>query len=310
MKRYRPFALLWLPLIALLSLLPAARPAFASPKVVVSILPVHSLVSGIMQGAGTPDLLIQGNQSPHDFSLKPSDMLTLQHADLVIWVAPEVEASLARLFEKGHFNGRFVALTPMDDLQGLPPRRSAKWNSGTTEHHHSQEADIDSHIWLSPKIALHIVSQVTDLLCEMDEPNAALYRQNSRQLSTRLERLDTEIASILTPVQELPYVVFHDAYHYFEQHYGLNAVGSVSISPDRQPGARHIHELRSKITRLQARCVFSEPQFRPKLVETLIEGTDAKAGQLDPLGSDLDAGPDAYFLLMRRLAANIVDCLQ
>ncbi len=308
MHRYR--LLLWLPLVALLGLLPSTRPAFAGPKVVVTILPVHSLVSGIMQGAGAPDLLIHGNQSPHDFSLKPSDMLMLRRADLVIWVAPEIEASLARLFKKGNFDGRFVALTRMDGLQGLPARRGAEWNSGTTEHHHSQATDIDSHIWLSPKIALHIVSQVTELLCEMDEANAALYRHNSRQLSERLKRLDTELASILSPVKDLPYVVFHDAYHYFEQRYGLNVVGSVSISPERQPGARHIHELRSKITRLQARCIFSEPQFRPKLVETLIEGTDAKVGQLDPLGSDLDAGPDAYFLLMRRLAENIIECLQ
>jgi zinc transport system substrate-binding protein len=254
--------------------------------------------------------LIQGNQSPHDFSLKPSDMLMLQHADLVIWVAPEVEASLARLFEKGNFNGRFMALTRMEGLQGVPARRGVEWSSGTTEHHHSQATDIDSHIWLSPEVALHIVSQVTELLCEMDRANADLYRHNSRQLSQRLEQLDAELASILSPVKDRPYVVFHDAYHYFEQRYGLNVVGSVSVSPERKPGARHIHELRSKITRLQARCIFSEPQFRPKLVETLIEGSDAKAGQLDPLGCDLDAGPDAYFLLMRRLADNIVECLQ
>ncbi len=304
-----------LPFIVLALLLPSLS-ALAAPKVVVSILPLHSLVSGIMQGVAEPDLLIRGGQSPHDFSLRPSDMRQLQRAELAVWIGPELETSLSSLFAKGHFKGEVVTLTQVSGIERLPFRDGAEWETTHHQHpdtdtdHHDHATNSDSHLWLSPAIAHHMVSHISDRLCELDPANAARYRQNSRRLSQRLTHLDTELASMLSSVSSVPYVVFHDAYHYFEHHYGLHAVGCVSLGPQRQPGARHVHELREKIARLQARCVFAEPQFQPKLVATLIDGTQAKAGQLDPLGSDLDTGPDAYFLLMRRLARNLVDCLQ
>jgi zinc transport system substrate-binding protein len=292
-----------------ISLLPAA------PNVVVSIKPVHSLVAGIMQGVDEPSLLVRGNQSPHNFSLRPSDMRMLQQADLVVWVGPDVETSLANLFENNRLSGVVAVLTEIDSINLLQPRNDMEWEARQqkqlmeSDHGHIHHRSIDSHIWLSPEIARQIVAHITDQLCEMDGRNAENYRQNSQRLRERLNQLDNELNSRLAPIKDRPYIVFHDAYHYFENHYGLNAVGSVSISPERQPGARHIHHLKDKIKRLQAYCVFSEPQFRPKLVETLVEGTKAKTGQLDPLGTDFEAGPEAYFHLMHKLADNLVECL-
>ncbi len=305
-----------LPLLLAFCLLLLTVHANAAPRVVASIIPVHSLIAGIMQGVGRPDLLIQGRESPHNFSLKPSHMRQLQQADLIVWVGPDVEPSLARLFEKRQFKGEVLRLTQLQEIEWLPPRSNHEWEAGHRQpdaseaHEHNHAGDIDSHIWLSPEIARRIVLRLTDRLSRLDAGNAARYQSNSRLLIERLQRLDRELSAQLAPVRSLPYLVFHDAYHYFEQHYGLNAAGSVSVAPDRQPGARRIHELRSKITRLDARCVFAEPQFRPKLVHTLIEGTSARPGVLDPLGSDLEAGPEAYFQLMRRLADNLVNCLQ
>lgn len=305
-----------LPLLALLILSLPAWALEAAPKVVVSIKPVHSLVAGVMQGVADPELLIRGSQSPHDFSLRPSDMRKLQQADLVIWVGPNVESSLSTLFAKNQLDAGVVALTRMQGIDWLHPRDDAEWearmhkHAETADHGHDEPHGIDSHIWLSPAVARHIVEYVAELLIDLDKPHADSYRHNAGQLIERLDRLDSRLESMLAPVKGVPYVVFHDAYHYFEEQYGLNAVGSVSVSPDRQPGIRHIQELRSKITRLQARCVFSEPQFRPKLIATLIEGTDARVGQLDPLGTDLTAGTDAYFELMQRLADNLLQCLQ
>jgi zinc transport system substrate-binding protein len=283
--------------------------------VVVSIKPVHSLVAGIMQGVDEPELLISDNQSPHDFSLRPSDMRRLQQADFVIWVGPNVESSLSSLLENNTLRGTVLALTKLESIGLLSPRHESEWEAKHHKHvreqghGHDRNSEIDSHIWLSPEIARQVVKKITELLCEMDTLNAELYRKNSQRLGEHLDRLDSELNTRLTPIQDLPYIVFHDAYHYFENQYGLNAVGSVSLSPERQPGARHIHRLREKIRRLQARCVFTEPQFQPKLVETLIEGTQARIGQLDPLGSDLEPGPDAYFQLMHRLADSLVGCL-
>ncbi len=306
----------WMAVAAWLALSTTTTPLLAAPNVVVSIKPVHSLVSGIMQGVSEPDLLIRGSQSPHDFSLRPSDMQLLRQADLVVWVGPDVEASLARLFEKNLLTARVATLTQLPDVDWLSSRNEGDWETeqhdatAHADHAHHHTSSIDSHIWLSPVIARHIVQQVTELLCELDRANTSRYRKNSQQLIARLAQLDSELASTLSPIRERPFIVFHDAYHYFEQHYDLNGVGCVSLSPDRQPGAQHIHELRSMITHLQARCVFSEPQFEPKLVETLIEGTTAKAGFLDPLGSDLEPGAEAYFLLMHQLAENLAGCLR
>jgi len=304
-------------LLALLMPLLSEPLLAATPKVAVTIKPVHSLVAGVMLGVGEPELLIQDVQSPHDFNLRPSDMRMLQEADLLVWVGPGVESTLARLFEKSSFDARIERLTLLPGLGSPPPRDSAEWEARRhnapvdpepEEHHHHQ--GIDSHIWLSPAVAQLIVARVGGILGEMDPEHEGVYRANADRLIERLQRLDDELAAKLAPLRDRPFVVFHDAYHYFDSHYGLNAVGSVSISPERQPGARHLHELRAKIERLQARCVFSEPQFRPKLVHNLIEGTSAKAGELDPLGSDLAPGPDAYFQLLSNLGDNLAACLR
>ncbi len=305
-----------LPILLAFSLLLPSVHANAAPQVVASIKPVHSLIAGIMQGVGIPGLLIQGGESPHNFNLKPSDMRLLQQADLILWVGPDVEASLARLFEKRQFQGEVLRLTQLPAIESLPPRSNHTWEEEdhrpgeSAAHDHAHAGEIDSHIWLSPEIARRIVRRLTDRLSQLDAENAARYQANGQLLIERIESLDSELSERLARVRKVPFIVFHDAYHYFERHYGLNAVGSVSVAPDRQPGAHRIHELRSKITRLDARCVFAEPQFKPKLVQTLIEGTSARSGILDPLGSDLEAGPEAYFQLMRRLADNLVDCLQ
>lgn len=284
---------------------------------VVSIKPVHSLVSFLMQGVTEPELLIQSGQSPHNFSLRPSDMRRLHEADLIVWIGPEVESALSNLFGDNQLDGQIVRLTALSGIQWLAPRQQEEWGARQHKQHHehahhthNHDAEIDSHIWLSPVIASQMAQQLTRIIAELDPLHARQYQQNNQQLQQRLDKLDRRLAAQLAPVKEVPYIVFHDAYHYFEHHYDLNAVGSVSISPDRQPGVQHIRELRSKISRLEARCVFSEPQFRPKLVETLLDGTQANSGLLDPLGSNLEAGPEAYFELMQQLADNLLQCLQ
>ncbi|MEJ2592220.1 MAG: zinc ABC transporter substrate-binding protein, partial [Candidatus Thiodiazotropha sp.] len=275
------------------------------------------LVAGVMAGVAEPELLIKGSQSPHEFSLRPSDMRALSAADLIVWVGPGLETALSGLLGKGHLRANVMTLAGDDDPDILPMREGADWEShghtmpvAPADHATAHVDESDSHIWLSPRIARRIVQQVSDALARMDSANAGRYRDNAARLITRLQQLDERLRAQLEPVRERPYIVFHDAYHYFEQHYGLNAVGSVSISPERVPGARRVHELRQKILQLNARCVFTEPQFQPRLIGTLVEGTHAKIGQLDPLGSDLTPGPEAYFQLMQRLADNLVDCLK
>ena len=168
----------------------------------------------------------------------------------------------------------------------------------------------DMHVWLDPHNAEAIVRAAVAALQQADAANGARYAENGAAVIARLEAMEADLSAKLAPVKELPYLVFHDAYQYFEAHYGMRAVGSVTVSPERAPGAKRIAELRPKIEDAGAVCVFSEPQFEPALVDTVVEGTAARTGVLDPLGAALSAGPDAYFSLMENLADSLVACLK
>ena len=125
----------------------------------------------------------------------------------------------------------------------------------------------------------------------------------------KLDALTKEIEADLKPIRDRGYVVFHDAYQYFEKRFGLSAVGSITVSPEVLPGAERVSELRDKVESLNASCVFSEPQFEPKLVKTITENTDAGTGVLDPLGANIKDGPELYFTLIRNMAKSLKDCL-
>jgi zinc transport system substrate-binding protein len=298
--------------LSLILLLGAAGPLHAAaPRVVVSIVPLHSLVAGVMAGVGEPRLLIPGGQSPHHYSLRPSRARALARAQLVLWVGAELEASLARSIRKLARGARVVTLMRHGDIRLLEAREGGVWEdhqaqeAGVERHHHG----LDPHLWLSPDNAGRIVRIVRDELIALDPGNADRYRDNAGALLQRIADLDRSLRERLEPLRGEPYLVFHDAYQYFERHYGLRAVGSVTVSPERPPGARRLHQLRGKIRTSGARCVFAEPQFRPGLVRTLIEGSGARGAELDPLGAGLQPGADAWFRLMEGLAGGLVACL-
>ena len=154
-----------------------------------------------------------------------------------------------------------------------------------------------------------MLKAIAATLSEADPANAETYGKNAEAMIARVEALEDELETMLEPVKDKPFIVFHDAYQYFENHFGLNAAGSITISPEVQPGAARVAELRNKVRELDAVCVFSEPQFEPRLVATVTEGTDARTGVLDPLGANLADGPDLYFEMMRANAKALADCL-
>lgn len=175
-------------------------------------------------------------------------------------------------------------------------------------HAHGHDA-VDAHIWLDPQNAKALVHEIEEALVAHDPANAAKYEANAEALMARLDDLTAEIKTTLEPVKDKPFVVFHDAYHYFENRFGLTAAGSITVSPEVIPGARRVGEIQGKLKELDAACVFSEPQFEPKLVTVVTDGTNAKSGVLDPLGAGLDNGPSLYFELLRGLASSFRDCL-
>ena len=176
-------------------------------------------------------------------------------------------------------------------------------------HDGHDHGEFDAHVWLDPVNAKALVHEIEETLIEADPDNAAKYEANAEALMSKLDGLVAEISAELEPVKDKGYVVFHDAYQYFETRFGLTAVGSVTVSPEVLPGAERISELQAKIKELNAVCVFSEPQFESKLVTTLTDGTSAKSGVIDPLGATIEDGPELYFTLIRNMATSFKTCL-
>ncbi|MBB4264854.1 zinc ABC transporter substrate-binding protein [Roseospira visakhapatnamensis] len=185
------------------------------------------------------------------------------------------------------------------------------------DHHHDHDHEAappadraDPHLWLDPVNARVMVAAIADTLAEADPTHAETYRANAAATIARLDTLVADLSAELAPVADVPFVVFHDAYQYFEHRFGVRAVGSVVVSPETSPGAARLADIRDRLRDQGAVCVFAEPQFEPRLVRVVVEGTEARAGVLDPLGADLPAGPDFYERLIRGLADSLRACLE
>lgn len=291
-----------------------------APRVVVSIKPIHSLVAAVMQGVGTPDLIVDGAASPHTYAFKPSNARSLQQAQVVFWVGPGMEAFLQKPLASLGSNAVVVEL---DDAPGITklkfreggafePHDDGDEHEAGEDHadgHDHDHGEFDTHLWLDPHNAKAMVAEITTSLVAADPANALTYETNQKSLNDKLDALDTEIASTLAPVKDKPFIVFHDAYQYFEHRYGVRVSGSITVSPESIPGAQRVAEIHSKVAGLGATCVFAEPQFEPKLVNVVLEGTSAKSGVLDPEAATLPQGPDLYFDLMRGIANSLKACL-
>ncbi|HEX9570501.1 MAG TPA: zinc ABC transporter substrate-binding protein [Rhodospirillales bacterium] len=288
--------------------------ATAGPDVVASIAPVHSLVAKVMAGVGEPRLLVAGGLSPHTYALKPSDAKALAKARAVFWIGPELERFLEKPLSALAGDVRVVRLGKAEGVRVLPARKAGAWAEAAHDdgdkHGHDDDDNIDAHLWLDPRNAARMVDAVVVALSRADVRNAARYRANGENTLAALRGLETEIRATLKPVAGAPYLVFHDAFQYFETRFGLAAVGAVSVGAERSPGARRIAELRQRIRDQGVVCMFTQPQFEPELVKTVIEGTGARIGVLDDLGAGIDPGPGLYDELLRSLARSLAGCLK
>ena len=288
----------------LISVLLAAR-AEAAPVVLATIKPVHSLVAAVMAGAGTPELLIQGAQSEHSYALKPSDAEKIARATIVFEIGPDLETYLTRpLATLTH--AEVVVLERAPGVHLLPARRGGLWEDGSDP----DDGPTDPHIWLDPENAIAMTKTIAAVLVKADPPHRGLFEANRDRTVRMLTATEGQLRAELTPLKGHRYLVFHDAYHYFENRFNLAAAGAVTVAPDRPVGPRRIERLRGAILAGRIECVFREPQFSPRLIDTLVEGTAARTGVLDPLGAELASGPTLYPSLMRNLAASLRTCLK
>jgi zinc transport system substrate-binding protein len=253
----------------------SAAVAQASPtlSVAVSIKPIHSLVAGLMAGAGKPSLIVKGRRSPHNYSLRPSDARILNQADLIIWTGPALEMFLEK-----------------------PIRALAKKSKTITLE---KNINADPHLWLSPTRAATIVDQVLSEIIKIDPKQSDIYNKNAEKLKNRLKMLLVDGRKKLNELNKIPFLVYHDAWSHFATAFGISITGVISLNPERPPGAKQISEVRQLVRASGIRCLFKEPQFDSPLVLTVLQGhDDILVLELDPLGMALQQGPDLYFRMM------------
>lgn len=305
-------------LLFLLSIILHAHVMAAETKgVIVTIKPLHSLVAGVIGNTGKAELLLTGNSSPHDFQLKPSQMKHLQEAKIIFSIAPSFESFLMHTLETLPDSIQKVAVAQQSGLLLLKAREGGAWDVHTHEEHEHEDKHEEQlngyynmHVWLNPENAKIITQSIATELSAIYPENSAIYNENARILINKVDVLDAELRITLSEVGNKPFIVFHDAYQYFEQAYGLNAVGSITFNPDEPSTPKRIIEIREKLQQTGASCIFHEPQFSDRLINTITEGTNTKSGILDPLGANLTEGDHLYFDLLKNLAANLKQCLQ
>lgn len=304
---------------ALLIAAALGTPALAKDlKVAASIKPVHSIISAVMQGAGTPDLLVEGNITEHTASLTPDKARIVQEADVIFWIGHGMENFLAKPLE-GTVPGVGAELSEIPGIEILKPREGGAFEAHDHEEHgahegeeaggnaHDEEADL--HVWLDPANAGLMAMHAAQVLAAKNPGQAALYEANAQAFAARMTGLTAELQAELAPFKDKHFIVFHDAYHYFENRFGLEASGAITINPDVMPGAQRLAELRALIQKTDTQCVLAEPQFDARLADVITEGTNARRGVLDPLGADIPAGPGQYEALLKALAGSLKSCL-
>lgn len=328
------------------------------PRVAVDIAPIHSLVAQVMDGLGTPDLIVQPGGTPHEYSLRPSEAAALQDADLVFWMGADLTPWMADAIGTLAKDAEVISLLDADGTILLNFREGALFEAHSHghdgahadekdhahdhddhdhDHDHAHEAEDaghddhnhdadhadhddhsheghahgahDPHAWLSVDNAATWLNLIAAELSAADPDNAGTYFTNAAAARTEMDTLVTEVNATLDPVRGGSFVVFHDAYQYFETAFDFPASGAISLSDATDPSPARIAEIQGRIREQGIDCVLAEPQFNPGLITTVLDGTEATTGVIDPLGADLEPGATLYGQVIRNLAATLAECL-
>ncbi len=334
-------------ILSILSFLTLFTSANAEIKVVASIKPIHSLASYLMEGVGTPNLIVDGYASPHGFAMKPSHAKMLQEADLIFWVGEGLENFLEKPLKSIAKKAEKIELLEIKGLQKLKFREKNIFDEHDDhghkedkhddhghdddghkeddhdDHDHDKDGhkeddhddhgheghahgEYDPHIWLDPINAKVILNEMVEHLIENDEKNASIYKSNLDKALKDIDKLISDVKSELN--KEISFIVFHDAYQYFEERFNVSVLGAFTVNTDIMPGAEQLSEIREIIEHDKVSCIFSEPQFNPDIINTVAKDMKIKTGVLDPLGATLNPGKDLYFDLIRNISSSFKGC--
>ena len=323
-------------IIYILSLFTFFVPANADIKVVASIKPIHSLASYLMNGVAKPDLIVDGYATPHGFAMKPSHAKMLQNADLIFWVAEDLESFLEKPLGSIAKKAEKIELMQVKGLQILKFRERNIFDDHDDhghddhgkkddhdDHDHDSHAkkdghddhddheghahgEFDPHIWLDPINAKVILNEMVEHLIENDPKNEAKYKSNLDKALKDIDKLTIDVMTELS--SSVSSIVFHDAYQYFEKRFNVNILGAFTVNTDVMPGAEQLAEIREIIEHDKVACVFSEPQFNPDIIKAVAKDMNIKTGVVDPLGATLKPGKDLYFDLIKNMSASFKGC--
>ena len=320
--------------------------ARAEVNVVTTIKPLHSLISSVMEGVGKPSLIIEGTNNPHTFVFKPSHAEMIENADIVFWIGEDLEAFMEKPLESLAKNAKTISFMDLASIEKLKFREQNIFDDhddhghddhddhghkdddhddhddhdghddehdGHDDHddhagHHDghNHGEFDAHIWLDPANAKEMVLEISHELSELDPSNKSKYEDNASKTIVALDKLIEEVDKSLS--KDISYIVFHDAYQYFEKRFGVIPAGALTLNPDVVPGAKQIADIQDIINDKGIKCIFSEPQYNPKIIETIGNDMNISTGVMDPLGAYIDAGPSMYSDLINQIANSIKDC--
>ncbi|MDP7450883.1 MAG: zinc ABC transporter substrate-binding protein [Arenicellales bacterium] len=283
------------------------------PQVTTDIPVTHSLVTRVMAGIGTPDLIVNRGASPHDYSLRPSNAASLEAADLVFWISSELTPWLEGALKTLAADAKVIELMDAKGSTVLPFREGSTFETHSHRHKHDEDehatVNVDPHGWLDPYNGKTWLDVIATELSKIDPENTDIYFDNVSQGKTDIDAVISEIDATLAPFRGTNFIVYHDAYQYFERRFDVLAAGSISMGDVSDPSPARIAEIHQTVEELDMTCVFSEPQFNPELVATVVDGTKARARVIDPLGTRLTLGADFYLNLLRNIAQTMASCL-
>ena len=283
------------------------------PQVTTDIPVTHSLVTRVMAGIGTPDLIVNRGASPHDYSLRPSNAASLEAADLVFWISSELTPWLEGALKTLAADAKVIELMDAKGSTVLPFREGSTFETHSHRHKHDEDehatVNVDPHGWLDPYNGKTWLDVIATELSKIDPENTDIYFDNVSQGKTDIDAVISEIDATLATFRGTNFIVYHDAYQYFERRFDVLAAGSISMGDVSDPSPARIAEIHQTVEELDMTCVFSEPQFNPELVATVVDGTKARARVIDPLGPRLTLGADFYLNLLRNIAQTMASCL-
>ena len=283
----------------------------AEVKVVATIKPIHSLVAGVMDGLGSPSLIVDGSNSPHNFSLKPSHAKMIEDAEIIFWVGEDLETFMIKSLESIANNATKVSFMDLDNITKLKFKEEnilevEGYDDDHDDHDDHADGEFDAHIWLDPKNAIEIVNEIAKTLSLKDPNNKNVYYSNAEKLNHSLNELIKKIN--LSINKDARFIVFHDAYQYFEKRFDVSSAGALILNEEALPSAKKVSEIHKIIKKQNINCIISEPQFNPNIIKSIAQDSSILTRSFDPLGSSFDTNKNLYFEMILSLSNSLKDC--